>query len=87
MLLLFAFAAGIYLGLYFNILVLAPFCLLGAGAYLATSISAGQSLLGAATALVLPLVAVQIGYFLGLISRDALSVFLVRLNLRPSKRV
>jgi hypothetical protein len=87
MLLLLAFGVGIYLGLYFNVMVLAPFCVLGAGAYIATSLWAGQSIFGNAGELILPLISVQMSYFLGLISRDSLAVLLARLNLGPSKRI
>jgi hypothetical protein len=86
MLLLLALATGLYLGLYFNVLVLAPFCTLGAGAYLVTSLWSGQGMLGSAAELILPLIAIQLGYFLGLIGRDSLAGMRARLNLGPSKR-
>lgn len=87
MLLLLAFAIGIYLGLRFNILVLAPFCAFGAGAYLAVALWAGRSVLASAGELILPFVAIQMGYFAGLLARESLATVVARLNLRPTKRV
>ena len=87
MLPLLAIAVGIYLGLHFNVLVLAPFCTLGAGAYIAASLWADQSVLDSASELIVPLIAIQTGYFLGLVSRGSLAMLLARFNLRPSKRV
>ena len=43
MLSLLACGAGIYMGLYFNILVLLPFSVLGAGAFVVSSWASGQS--------------------------------------------
>ena len=87
MLLLLALGIGIYLGLHFNVLVLAPFCALGAGAYIAASLWSGQAVLGSASELILPMVAIQIGYFSGLLARDGVALVLARLNPRPTKRV
>jgi hypothetical protein len=87
MLLLLALGVGIYLGLHFSILVLAPFCTLGAGAYIVTSVSAGQSILSCAGDLIVPFTAIQMGFFLGLMSREPLTAVLAWLDPRPSKRV
>jgi len=87
MLLLLAFAIGIYLGLRFNVLVLVPFCALGAGAYIAAALWAGQAVLASAVELILPFVAIQIGYFAGLLGREGLATVTARLNPRPTKRV
>jgi len=87
MLPLLACGAGVYLGLYFNILVLLPFSALGAGAYIVTSWGAGQNLLDSAGVLLLPIVGIQVGYFLGLTSRPAYSHLLARFNVAHSKRV
>ena len=87
MLPLLATAVGIYLGLHFNVLVLAPFCALGAGAYVAASLWDRLGILASAADLIVPLVAIQMGYFLGLVSRGSLKMVLTRFNLRPSKRV
>ena len=69
MLTLIACGAGIYLGLHFNILVLLPFSILGAGAFIFSSWSAGQSLFDSAGVLLVPLVSVQAGFMLGLTAR------------------
>ena len=87
MLLLLALCVGIYLGLHFNILVLAPFCTLGAGAYFATAFSAGQTISGCAGELIGPFTAIQMGFFLGLLSRDPVASILARLHSRSSRRV
>ncbi len=87
MLLLLALGIGIYLGLRFNVLVLAPFCAFGAGAYIAVALWAGQSVLASAGELILPFVVIQIGYFAGLLGRESLAMVIARLNPRPTKRV
>jgi len=83
---LFAFCAGIYLGLNFNVLVLGPFCLLGAGAYVTASTAAGHSLSASVLDLVLPIITVQMGYFLGLTARSPFAMLLARLKLGPSRQ-
>jgi nitric oxide reductase large subunit len=87
MLPILACGAGIYVGLHFNILALLPLSVLGAGAYVATSWAAGQSLLDSAAVLFLPMVTVQVGYFLGLTTRPAYSHLRARLNIGHSERV
>lgn len=87
MLPLLACCAGIYIGLHFNILALLPFSILGAGAYIASSWAAGQSLFDSAAVLLLPMIAVQAGYMLGLTAREAYGQILARLNIGQSKRV
>lgn len=86
MLSLIACGAGIYVGLYFNVLALLPLSVLGAGAYLATSWSSGQSLPSSIAAVFLPIVAVQVGYFLGVTSRPAYLQLRSRFNVRQSKQ-
>ena len=86
MLPLLAVGIGIYLGLHFNILVLAPFCTLGAGVYLATTVSADHGIIKCLGELILPFTAIQMGFFLGLLGREPLAAVLDRLNMRPSKR-
>jgi hypothetical protein len=87
MLPILACCAGIYLGLYFNILVLVPFSLLGAGAYIASSLAAGQGLAESAGSLIVPMILVQAGYMLGLTAREAYAHVLVRLKIGHSRRV
>jgi nitric oxide reductase large subunit len=87
MLPLLACGAGIYLGLHFNILVLLPFSILGAGAYIVSSWAAGQSLFDSAAVLLFPMIAVQAGYMLGLTARETYGQLLARLNIGQSKRI
>ena len=72
MLALLAFGAGIYLGLHFNILALLPFSGLGAGAYIVLFWAAGRHPVDGASQLIMPLLALEVGYFFGLIARDLL---------------
>jgi hypothetical protein len=87
MLISLACGLGIYLGLHFGVLALLPFSVLGAGALLASSWMAGQDLFLSAGGLILPLIFLQAGYFLGLISREVYAQLLTRLNISPSKQI
>lgn len=88
MLPLIACAAGIYLGLNFNILVLLPLSLLGAGAAIFSSCATGQSFFDSTWALILPFIVVQAGYILGLTARDSYGQLLARLNIgQQSERI
>ena len=88
MLALFACCAGIYLGLHFNIIALLPFSLLGAGAFIATSLLAGQNPFeGAGIAIIIPMIAVQAGYMVGLTARDAYAQIRLRIKVGQSRRV
>jgi hypothetical protein len=87
MLLLIACGAGIYLGLHFNILVLLPFSILGAGAFIFSSWSSGQSLFDSAGVLLVPLISIQAGFMLGLTAREICGQILARLNMGQSKRI
>jgi hypothetical protein len=86
MLPLLACGAGIFAGLYFNVLAVLPLSVLGAGAYLVTAWSNGQSLLSSLAAVFLSIIAVQVGYFLGVTTRPAYSYLRSRLNIRHSER-
>jgi len=87
MLPLLACAAGIYLGLYFNILVLLPFSILGAGAYVFSGWAAGQSFIDSAAILLFPMISVQAGYMLGLTAREAYGQLRARLNIGQSRQI
>jgi hypothetical protein len=87
MLPLLACGAGIYLGLNFNVLVLLPLSLAGAGALIFASWSSGQSLIENFGLVLFPLISMQAGYVLGLTARDAYAHLLARLNLVQSKRI
>ena len=87
MLMLIACGAGVYLGLHFNILVLLPFSILGAGAFIFSSWSSGQGLFDSAGVLLVPLIAVQAGFMVGLTARETYGQLLARLNIGQSKRI
>jgi nitric oxide reductase large subunit len=82
-----ACGAGIYLGLYFNILALLPFTVLGAGAFMVLSSESGQSLFDSTSLLLFPMISVQAGYMLGLTARETYGQLLARLNIGQSKRI
>ena len=86
MLPLIACGVGIYVGLHFNVLALLPLSVLGAGAYVITAWSNGQSLLSSMAAVILPIIAVQVGYFIGVTTRPAYLHLRSRINIRPSER-
>ena len=87
MLPLLACGAGIYLGLHFNILVVLPFSLLGAGAYIFSSWASGQGFLDSAAVLLFPMIAIQAGYMLGLTARENYGQLRARLNIGQSERI
>ena len=86
MLTLLACAAGLYVGLHFNILALLPFSVFGAGALIVSSWSAGQPVLDSIGMVILPLLAVQVGYFLGLTAREPYANLVARLKIGLSKQ-
>ena len=87
MLTLLACGAGVYMGLYFNILVLLPFSVLGAGAFVVSSWASGQSLFDSAGLLWIPFIAIQAGYMIGLTAREACAPLLARLGSGQSERI
>jgi hypothetical protein len=87
LLLIAACGAGIYLGLNLNILVLVPFSLLGAGAFMFSSWSSEQSLFDSAGVLLVPLISVQAGFMIGLTARATYAQLLARLNIGQSKGI
>lgn len=87
MLPLIACAVGVYLGLYFNILVLVPFSLLGAGAYLVSPWASGQNLFDSFVTVLFPIISLQAGYVLGLTARETYAQLLARLNIGQSRRI
>jgi len=86
MLALIACGTGVYLGLKFNVLALLPISGLGAGAYVVVSWSSGNGLLRSLVLVIIPLVAVQLGYFVGLTARDGYRHLLIRLKLGQSRQ-
>jgi nitric oxide reductase large subunit len=87
MLPLIACIAGCYLGLYFNILAVLPFSILGAGSYFLSSLAAGQSWFDSAAILLFPMISIQAGYIIGLTAREPYGQLLGRLNISQSKRI
>jgi hypothetical protein len=87
MLPLLACAAGIYLGLHFNILVVLPFSILGAGAFIVSGWASGQSFVESASILLFPMILVQAGYMLGLTARETYGQLLARMNIGQSRRI
>ena len=86
MLSLLACGAGIFAGLHFNVLAVLPLSVLGAGAYVVTAWSTGHSLLSSLAAMFLPIIAVQVGYFVGVTTRPAYAHLRSRFNIRQSER-
>lgn len=78
--------AGVYLGLYFNLLGLLPLSALGAGAYLLSAWSPGQNLFDGAWNLLLTIIAIQAGYMVGLTARDPYRQILERIGSIQSHR-
>ncbi len=87
MLPLLAWGVGVYLGLYFNFLVLVPFSVVGLGTCIVSSWAAGQSVADSAVSLLFPMFAIQAGYIIGLTARDAFGQILARLNTGQSRRI
>jgi hypothetical protein len=87
MLTLIACGAGVYLGLHFNILVLLPFSVLGAGAIIFSSWPSGPSLYDSAGVVLVPLISVQAGFMLGLMARETYGQVLARLNIGKFRRI
>jgi nitric oxide reductase large subunit len=87
MLIILACGAGIYIGRHFGVLALLPFSLLGAGAFVTSRWMSGQGFFASAGMSIVLLIALQIGYFVGVTSRGAYTQLLARLNISQSNRV
>jgi len=83
-LLITAAAAGFFFGLYYNFLILIPITL---ASCCASAVLAGSGAASVLFAIVIPAVALQGGYMIGLTSRDLLGQVLARLNGAQSNRV
>jgi uncharacterized membrane protein YfcA len=83
--LIIACLAGIYFGLYYNVLVLAPLTLVVVLTSGAVSIWHGQPYSAALLALIIPAVGLQGGYMIGLTGRDLLGQLITRRRTAPSK--
>ncbi|MGO8909732.1 MAG: hypothetical protein ACLQDM_10490 [Bradyrhizobium sp.] len=86
-LLIVACLAGMFLGLYYNFLVLIPLTLAAAITCSAAAALHGQTISASLLAIIVPAVGLQGGYMIGLTSRDLLSQFVSRLNGVQSKRI
>ena len=86
MLAILACSIGLYVGLRLNVLALLPLSVLGSGAYIAVCWSAGSNPLHSAGQLIPALIAIQLGYFLGLTARESYRHLLVRLKTGQSWR-
>ena len=87
MLPLFVCIAGIFLGLYFNVLALLLVCLIGTTIFVLISLSFGLSIYFGFPDLLFPLILGQAGYMLGLTARDAYGHILARLHAAQSNRI
>lgn len=87
MLLLFACISGIFLGLYFNVLVLLLVCLTGSAIFVLISLSSGLSFYAGLGDFLFPLILGQVGYMLGLASREAYGHILARFHATQSNRI
>ena len=87
MLALLACGVGIYTGLHFNVLALLPLSFLGAGAFFFSSLSSGYAFSESFVPLLLPLLALQAGYMIGLTARNAYGHLRARVDIAQSKRV
>jgi hypothetical protein len=87
LLLIIACLAGIYFGLYYNVLVLGPLALAAALTCSAASAWQGQPIQASLIELIVPAVGLQGGYMIGLTGRDLFGQFISRLRAAPSKGV
>jgi hypothetical protein len=78
--------AGIFLGLHHQVLVLIPVTLGAAIICGLTAILDGQGVLSSLSAVIIPAVALQGGYMIGMTGRDPIHQLLVRISGGQSKR-
>jgi hypothetical protein len=83
MLLLLVCIAGIFLGLYFNVLVLPAVSLIGSVVFVFVNLSSDLSFFANVSALIL----MQAGYMLGLTGRDTYFQILARFQAAQSNRI
>ena len=79
--------AGIFLGLYFNVLVLLPVSLIGSAVFINVNLSSGVSFYADIGDLLVPLISGQAGYMLGLTGRDTYFQILARFQAVQSDRI
>ncbi len=86
MLLLLVCIAGIFLGFYFNVLVLLPVSLIGSAIFVFNNLSSGLVFANIGD-LLFPLISAQAGYMLGLTGRDMYFHILARFQAVQSDRI
>jgi len=79
--------AGIFLGLYFNVLVLLPLSLIGSAIFITVNLSWGLSFYADIGDLLVSLVSGHAGYMLGLCGRETYGHMLARFHAVQSNRV
>jgi hypothetical protein len=79
--------AGIFLGLYFNVLVLLPLSLIGSAIFISVNLSWGLSFYADIGDLLVSLVSGHAGYMLGLCGRETYGHMLARFHAVQSNRV
>jgi hypothetical protein len=87
MLPLLACIAGIFLGRYFNVLVLLPVSLVGSAIFIFGNLSSGLNFYANIGDLLFPLISVQAGYMLGMTGRDIYGHILARFQALQSNRI
>ena len=80
MLLLLACSGGIFLAIYFNVLILLPVSVVGSAIFIFFKLWLGTSFQAQLNDLVVLLIAAQAGYMLGLTGRDAYAYILARVQ-------
>ena len=79
--------AGIFLGLYFNVLVLLPLSLIGSAIFISVNLSWGLSFYADIGDLLVSLVSGHAGYMLGLCGRESYGHMLARFHAVQSNRI
>ena len=79
--------AGIFLGVYFNVLVLLPVSLIGSAIFITVNLSSGVSFYADIVDLLVPLISGQAGYMLGLRGRETYGHILARFHAVQSNRI
>ena len=79
--------AGIFLGLYFNVLVLLLVCLIGSAIFIFVNLSSGLSFYANIGDFLFPVISGQAGYMLGLTGRDTYGHILARFHALQSNRI
>jgi hypothetical protein len=80
-------AAGVLLGLYFNVLVLLPVSLIASTIVIVINVWSGASFYANIGDLLFPIISLQAGYMLGLTGRDTYTQILARLQTIQSYRI